>query len=119
VESLKLLDYKSNGSLAGEGMTFFLLSRSKNEKSYAAAEIPEMFYKPGNISETGQRISSYIRRKVEHSGNIDLVIMGLNGDIRSDEIYYSLKETVFHGIHVHITNICAGNMIRHRHLQCL
>lgn len=98
VESLRLLEYKSKGSLAGEGMTFFLLSSRKNEKSYAATEIPEIFCKPENISETGGRISSFIRSKVGHPGNIDLVLMGLNGDIRSDEIYHSLKEKVFQGI---------------------
>jgi 3-oxoacyl-(acyl-carrier-protein) synthase len=98
VESLRLLDYKTRGSLAGEGMTFFLLSISKNEKSYAATEIPEMFYKPENIAEIWGRISSFIHRKVGHPGNIDLVLMGLNGDIHSDEIYHSLKEKIFQGV---------------------
>ena len=98
VESLRLLDYKSKGSLAGEGMTFFLLSSIKNEKSYAVTEIPEMFYKPENIDEIRGRISSFIRRMVVHPGSIDLVLMGFNGDIRSDGIYHSLRDSIFHGI---------------------
>lgn len=98
VESLRLLDYKSKGSLAGEGMTFFLLSSRKNDKSYAATEMPEIFYKPDNIDETGRRISSFIRRKIGHSGNLDLVLLGLNGDIRSDGIYNNLKDSIFRGI---------------------
>lgn len=98
VESLRLLDYKSKGSLAGEGMTFFLLSSRENDKSYATTDIPEIFYKPENIDETGERISSFIRRKVGHPGNLDLVILGLNGDLRSDETYHSLKDGIFRGI---------------------
>ncbi|HNR41459.1 MAG TPA: beta-ketoacyl synthase chain length factor [Bacteroidales bacterium] len=97
VESLRLLDYKGRGSLAGEGMTFFLLSNVKNERSFAVTEMPELFHKPADAAASEEKIRSFISRTCQE-GSIDLVLMGLNGDISNDEIYHNLSGRLFSGI---------------------
>jgi 3-oxoacyl-[acyl-carrier-protein] synthase II len=98
VDTLNLLDYKSKGTLAGEGMTFLALSSKRNEKSFAGIEMPETFFKPESYTEVESRIAGYIKRTVGDIGNIDLVIMGLNGDFFSDEVYYNAERKLFGGI---------------------
>jgi 3-oxoacyl-(acyl-carrier-protein) synthase len=98
LNNLKLLDYKSNGSLAGEGAAFFVLSNLKNEKSIAKLYSVNIFYKSENISEIENRLSDIIRKTAGDIGKIDLVIMGMNGDMFYDENYYHLRKTLFNSI---------------------
>lgn len=97
VESLRLLDYRSRGSLAGEGMAFFLISTIKNERSFAVTGLPEVFHKPATVAAAEEKIRSFIMRACR-SGSIDLVLLGLNGDIYYDEIYHKLTNGLFSGI---------------------
>jgi 3-oxoacyl-(acyl-carrier-protein) synthase len=98
LNNLKLLDYKSNGSLAGEGAAFFMISNLKNENSIAKLNSVNTFYKSENISETENRLSDIIRKTVGNIGKIDLVIMGMNGDMFYDENYNHLRKTLFNSI---------------------
>ena len=53
------------------------------------------FYKPGNISETKQKILSFLTMHKLRIEDIDLVITGKNGDITNDTIYDKLIFSVF------------------------
>ncbi|MCX6333611.1 MAG: beta-ketoacyl synthase chain length factor [Bacteroidia bacterium] len=87
VNNLHLKDYRSRGSLAGEGTTFFSLSRTKNEKSFARIRSLQTFLKPA-----GQR---EIEKKLTDTDKPDLVILGINGNPPGDEIYNHLKSGIF------------------------
>lgn len=95
INNLQLLDYRTKGSLAGEGAAFFVLSNLKTEKSIAKIIAVQSFYKPETFSETENKISFFIKKNVGHVDNIDLIILGLNGDLSSDEIYYQMNNTLF------------------------
>ena len=95
VDNLRLFDDKSKGSLAGEGIAFFVLSQQKTEKTVTALKSVGTFYKPENIAETEQKLSSFVQKTVGGFGNIDLILLGRNGDPSGDEIYDSLKSRLF------------------------
>ncbi len=98
VDSLSLLNYKNKGTLPGEGMNFFVLSGERNDKSIAEIRMPDIFYKPATSAEIENRIISYVGNNIGDLGNIDLIIMGLNGDIYNDEVYKKLINKVFRKI---------------------
>lgn len=98
VNNLKLLDYKSNGSLAGEGAAFFVLSDRKNEKSFAKINSVNTFYIIENIPDAGKELSDTIQKIAGDISKIDLVLMGMNGDINYDKNYYYLRRTLFSNI---------------------
>jgi 3-oxoacyl-[acyl-carrier-protein] synthase II len=95
VNNLHLKDYKSRGSLAGEGSAFFALSGRKKEKSIARITSVLTFLKPDNVSETEKKLSGFIQKNIGKEDKIDLVILGINGDQSSDEIYSYLGKSLF------------------------
>jgi hypothetical protein len=98
VNNLHLAEYKSKGSLAGEGTAFFVLSNSKTERSIARINSVLTFLKPDDISETEKKLSDFIQKNVGEKAAIDLVIMGINGDSSSDEIYSYLRQNLLSGV---------------------
>lgn len=98
IDSLYLLEDKSRGSLAGEGAAFFAISSKRNETTYAEIGIPGTFYKPGSYSDIENRITVFLQKNGIRNNNPDMILMGMNGDNSSDQIYYHLKENLFRGI---------------------
>jgi hypothetical protein len=95
INNLKLLDYKNEGSLAGEGVAFFALSNQKNNKTLVKITAVSTLYKPQSPDEVTEKISGFIQQSVGDPGNIDLVILGMNGDPARDEIYHHVKRSLF------------------------
>ncbi len=98
VDSLHLKDYKSRGSLAGEGTAFFSLSRNKSGKSFARVTSVDTFFKPADNLEIEKRLSNLVRRNIGTGGKPDLVLLGINGDRSGDEVYSFLRKEIFTGI---------------------
>jgi len=90
VDSLRLKDYNSRGSLAGEGSAFFALSNRKNIKTIARLSSVMTFFNPASPSEN--------ETKIANTGKPDLVILGINGDSSGDEVYASLRKGIFRNI---------------------
>lgn len=95
INSLRLLDYKSKGSLAGEGVAFFALSREKSEKTIAKIHSVNTFFNPGSLAETESRLSGFVEKTSGGMGNMDLIVLGMNGDRGMDEIYHHLVQNLF------------------------
>lgn len=93
--NLRMLHWNSPGALAGEGSGYFLLSKYRSEKSYACIRDVQTLYKP----EGQEEISGRIIRMLDKSGltvaDIDLVIMGVNGDNRYDILYHQFEDELF------------------------
>lgn len=98
IDNLRLLDCQTRGSLAGEGTVFFALGDRMNEKSLASVSNVSLLYKPKHADEVINKISGFIQQSAGHTGNIDLVMLGLNGDRMQDEIYWQLSSGLFSGI---------------------
>ncbi len=95
VNNLRLLDYKNKGSLAGEGVAFFALSHSKNDKSLARISAVSTLYKPQSADEVTARLSVFIQKSAGVAGDIDLVMLGMNGDPVQDKIYHHIMSNFF------------------------
>ena len=93
--NMELLAYKTEGAMAGEGSGFFLLSSEKNKKSYATISNVVTLYKPGPVEKVEEQIRKYLGTMDLVPDDIDLFLTGINGDNKSDEIYYTLAKSLF------------------------
>ena len=90
VDNLRLKDYNSTGSIAGEGSAFFALSSRKTGKSIARLGHVMTFFYPGSLQEIEKKLINYVKP--------DLVILGINGDPAGNEVYNSLRNGIFRNI---------------------
>ena len=97
VSNLSLLDYSSPGALAGEGAAFFVAGRERNENTYCSIRRVDTIYKPESISSVEERISESLKNAGLVPSDIDLLIMGYNGDRQFDEIYNTIYADFFPG----------------------
>lgn len=79
-------------TVAGEGAQFFLLSKEKNDHSYAKIAAPYTFFTP-------EPLSVHIRRYLDSYGltpaDIDLFVSGKNGNQTHDAVYSTLENELF------------------------
>lgn len=93
-----LFKISSRGSIAGEGAAFFLLNHQPAESNYAVLDGLYTFYKPAGINEIEEEIASFLSSQSCTGNDIDLIIIGKNGDQTGDAVYQQLAETVFKSI---------------------
>jgi 3-oxoacyl-[acyl-carrier-protein] synthase II len=95
IKNLKLLENKTKGSLAGEGIAFFMLSQFQRENTYAKINSIRTLYKPESTATIENQLSDFIHKAGLTVYDIDLLILGLNGDPGQDKIYYHLVGNQF------------------------
>ncbi|MDD4603269.1 MAG: beta-ketoacyl synthase chain length factor [Bacteroidales bacterium] len=98
VNNLKVREYQTPGALAGEGAAFFTLGKEKTAESYAELlDVLTLF----DIEQTTS-IPDVIERFLEKNNlsrpNIDLLILGVNGDIQYDPVYCQMSNDFFPGV---------------------
>jgi 3-oxoacyl-(acyl-carrier-protein) synthase len=79
-----LLEKIGEKTVAGEGAAFFILSSKPCEKTYARIASVKTFYRP-----SGDIISRFLSDAHLPVNDVDTVLLGINGDEKGDEIYYS------------------------------
>lgn len=94
VNNLNLLNDHSRGSIAGEGSAFFLLSGNPGQKNYAKIDALVTLYKP-QTKNIPNHIVAFLEKSGKNPEDIDLVIMGLNGDPSNDAIYSGIRTGLF------------------------
>lgn len=82
----------SNGTIAGEGAAFFLLS-NKPDNALAAIHTIDTFYKPSEAEVTAT-INNAIAKAGWKMEEIDMLVLGLNGD-RADQHFYESMQQQF------------------------
>jgi 3-oxoacyl-(acyl-carrier-protein) synthase len=97
VRNLDMLKWNSPGSLAGEGSAYFLLSADKKDKSYACLREVKTIYKPANLDEILNRVTSMLSISDLTIADIDIILLGINGDNRNDHLYYEFAGSIFPG----------------------
>ena len=95
IHSLNLLQDSQRGSIAGEGATFFYLENQQTIHTYAQLNGVSTFLKPFYSKEISDRLHDFLRTHGLYTRDIDLVILGLNGDRRSDLVYHDFVNTDF------------------------
>jgi 3-oxoacyl-(acyl-carrier-protein) synthase len=95
ISNLQLLNDNSQGTIAGEGSTFFLLENNSGKNTYAGIKAVHTFSNPPDASSIKTEINNFLQREGLSAEDIDLVLLGLNGDVLFDHIYYDMMKTVF------------------------
>lgn len=107
MDNLNILSHKTPGSIAGEGSAFFLLSSLKTEKTTSRIAAVTTIYKPQHILEMQDGINNCLQQANLKIEDIDLLMLGLNGDINADQIYYDLQNSFFNNIDtVYFKHLC-------------
>jgi 3-oxoacyl-(acyl-carrier-protein) synthase len=94
IESTKLLESNTKGAVLAEGSHFFVLSNQKQESTYAELLAVESY----NIiakEHVSEKIESFLKEQNTAIEDIDLVILGNNGDIEYDHYYNDLSDDIF------------------------
>jgi 3-oxoacyl-[acyl-carrier-protein] synthase II len=93
--TMELIKSKSNGSIAGEGAAFFMLSNEVSDSNYAKLRSIKFIYKPESQKEIETRLNEMMAEKGLTANDIDVVVYGMNGDARYDGVYHQLKDSFF------------------------
>ncbi|MCH2045183.1 MAG: beta-ketoacyl synthase chain length factor [Saprospiraceae bacterium] len=83
------------GTQFGEGAGFFALSSERQENSYAYFRGVNMIYRPKGLKHIQEEILSFLSRIDLSLDEIDLVLLGNNGDRRFDYFYHNLEQNLF------------------------
>ena len=94
VSNLRLFEGSYKGTIAGEGAAFFLLQK---DASNAMAKIDgiQSFYKPSSQEAIEQQLVSFLGSHFLQPEDIDLLILGKNGDCYNDDVYTQLYNSLF------------------------
>jgi 3-oxoacyl-(acyl-carrier-protein) synthase len=92
VNSSELNKSNTPGSFAGEGSVSVMLSDRKNEKSFAGIEAIEVLYLPENLESS---IEAFLKLHGKKCSDIDVVVLGMNGDAKADLIYRTIASNLF------------------------
>lgn len=93
--NINILNDNQVGAQAGEGSSFFVLSNKETENTYVKVVGVDMFFRPENNKVIEDRISAFIKKYSLSFVDIDLVILGNNGDNEFDKIYNDLESSLF------------------------
>ena len=94
-DNLELLDQRNSGTIAGEGNAYFMLSSEKSDHCYASIVDIDTFNYPKDNEFILQRIKLFLEKNSYATSGIDLYLVGLNGDIILDTVYYESIHRLF------------------------
>ncbi len=90
----EVLNSKTEGAVFSEGANFFVVSNEKMKSCYAELVAVETFntLKKEKVSQT---IENFLEENNLKIGDIDLLVLGNNGDVDFDTYYQKLTEGIF------------------------
>jgi len=120
---------RTEGSIAGEGSAFFVVS-NQSENAFAAINGVKIFYKPADECEAHKYILDFIAGQGLTLSDIDAVIMGYSSDSKWDTVYDAAAKEIFHHNNIlYYKHLCgeyftssafamyvAANIIKHQHI---
>ncbi|MAZ94372.1 MAG: beta-ketoacyl-[acyl-carrier-protein] synthase family protein [Bacteroidales bacterium] len=83
------------GAIAGEGSAFFSLSRKKTDTTYASIIDTDFILNSNKDKKIGAFILGFLKRNNYSPVDIDLLLLGRNGDSKYDYIYDELYDELF------------------------
>lgn len=90
--------FQTSGSkrpVLGEGASFFTLSKENSERSLACLEGHYTFYNPESSIRIQGEIKNFMKACDLSLEDLDVVMMGFNGDKTDDNIYQELQKSLF------------------------
>lgn len=96
-DSLKVLRSNTKGAIFSEGANFFVISSEKKENSYAEVSAIGI-YNTLPKSDLTDSVLTFLQQNGIALKELDLVVMGNNGDMDYDVFYNTLSEGLFKDI---------------------
>ncbi len=93
--NFELLDYQNNGVLAGEGSAFFVLTPEPNPNSYGIFKGCTQILNAKDTNEIQNHISIFLEKNKLTLKDVDIVLSGLCGEQKQDEISLQLNRDFF------------------------
>jgi len=93
--NLNIRESRTKGSVAGEGSVFFLLSGKANTHTYAKIVSVETLSEQLDAESVKKETLSFLEKNNLNPADIDLLLLGINGDSSFGHIYHSLTGTLF------------------------
>jgi 3-oxoacyl-(acyl-carrier-protein) synthase len=94
---VNVLETKTDGAVFSEGAQFFNLGNQKTTNSYAEL-LDVAIFDSINEGEVPQKLNQFLKENNLSINDIDLVVLGNNGDVNHDKIYHKLQETLLKDI---------------------
>ncbi|HOI27056.1 MAG TPA: beta-ketoacyl synthase N-terminal-like domain-containing protein [Paludibacteraceae bacterium] len=92
ISNLSLFEGSHAGSIPGEGAAFFLLGKEKNENTLAKLIDVQTFVTKCDVSYLNNEIDNLLKRNGLQRKDVDLFLLGRNGDNQHDGIYLDLEK---------------------------
>jgi 3-oxoacyl-[acyl-carrier-protein] synthase II len=93
-KAFELLKSNTEGAVFGEGANFFVISNEKSKTSYAEILSVKTFNTLSKIKLEAEAIQ-FLKSNNLEVANIDLLILGYNGDVSNDSFYVELTTKAF------------------------
>ena len=107
ISTAALFNSTTRGTIAGEGASFFLLSKEKKDSDNVCLNGFATMYKPLDFLAIENLIRKFLHSHSIDISEIDVVITGKNGDYNSDEIYKQLEKDIFkNSLTVNYKHLC-------------
>lgn len=107
VSSSELFNLSTKGTIAGEGASFFLISNQRQEGSNVCLEGFSTLYKPTGFTAIESFIQNFLQSHSTGISEIDVVILGKNGDKSGDVVYNQLQKNIFNNsLTVNYKHLC-------------
>lgn len=100
VHNLSIFESETPGALAGEGAAFFTLGREKGTHSWAVLADVATEFTPGIQPDLGAVTDRFLSRNGLVRNEIDLLVLGFNGDSANDPFYSQFATQLFPGVAV-------------------
>ncbi|MES2513441.1 MAG: beta-ketoacyl synthase chain length factor [Bacteroidota bacterium] len=84
----------TQGIQMSEGTAFFVLNKTKSEKSLASLDGIQTLYKPKNEEEIFHKITAFLRAHDLTLSQIDVTLMGFSGDVNFDSKLQKLLPSI-------------------------
>jgi 3-oxoacyl-(acyl-carrier-protein) synthase len=94
IEPANILTATGEGTIAGEGATFFVVSDKPLAEKYLNVKDIATVITKDNVT-AFQKVNDFLSRNAIDADDIDLVMLGLSGDERSEAFYKGLQEVTF------------------------
>jgi len=106
VKTFSLLDSRTSGAVFSEGANFFVLSNKKRKGSYAELVGTNTFNSLSKNDIQGAA-KTFLKENGLNTSDIDVLILGLNGDVMYDSFYHALQSDIFdHTQQVYYKHLC-------------
>lgn len=92
--NLGVISMKSKGIVVGEAATFFLMTSEENTGNYAELKGLRMGYAPKSTAETVEETNRLLGNNNLDVNDVDVVILGMNGNENDDVIYEDYIKTL-------------------------